>query len=281
MIDLGKMQKLFLIKEESFGAYVGETMDAGYDERVLLPKKQVPEGAKPGDEIMVFIYRDSQDRMIATTTKPKILLHGVAKLDVKQVNRIGAFLDWGLEKDLLLPYREQTRKVAAGESVLAALYVDKSGRLAATMKLYPYLRQDPPYVVGDTVSGTVYQIAHNFGVFVAVDDMYSGMIPKREAQAKYASGDVLELRVTNVKEDGKLDLSAHKKAYQQMDTDSEAVFDVIREDFGGELPFDDKADPEKIREVFGLSKAAFKRAVGRLYKERKVQLQGGKIIVSE
>ncbi|MDO4805144.1 MAG: S1-like domain-containing RNA-binding protein [Lachnospiraceae bacterium] len=279
MIELGKIQKLFIIKEQDFGIYVGESMDAGYDERVLVPKKQVPEGAKMGDEIEVFVYKDSQDRMIATTARPKVLLHGVAKLDVVQVNRIGAFLDWGLEKDLLLPYHEQTRRVAAGDSVLAALYVDKSGRLAATMKLYPYLRQDPPYVIGDTVSGTVYQIAHNFGVFVAVDDKYSGMIPKREAQAGFHSGDVLELRVTNVKEDGKLDLSANKKAYQQMDEDSESVLALIQEEYAGELPFDDKADPEKIREVFGLSKAAFKRAVGRLYKERKIIIEDGKIRV--
>ena len=195
------------------------------------------------------------------------------------VNQYGAFLDWGLEKDLLLPYHEQTRRVAAGEQVLAALYIDKSGRLAATMKLYPYLRQDSPYVIGDTVTGTVYQTAHNFGVFVAVDGKYSGMIPKREAPEGYRPGDVVELRVTNVKEDGKLDLSAHKKAYQQMDEDAEAVLEKIQDDYEGELPFDDKADPEQIREVFGLSKAAFKRAVGKLYRERKVILEDGKIIL--
>ena len=278
MIELGQMQKLLVIKEESFGVYVGETLDAGYDERVLLPKKQVLENCKVGDELLVFIYRDSQDRMIATMARPKVLLHTVAKLNVRQVNRVGAFLDWGLEKDLLLPYHEQTRKVVAGEQVLAALYVDKSGRLAATMKIYPYLQQDSPYVIGDTVTGTVYQVAPNFGVFVAVDGKYSGMIPRREAPEGYAPGDVVELRVTNVKEDGKLDLSAHKKAYQQMDEDAEAVFEKIHEDFEGELPFDDKADPEKIREVFGLSKAAFKRAVGRLYRERKIRFEDGRII---
>ena len=279
MIELGKMQKLLVIKKETFGVYVGETPDAGYDERVLLPKKQVPENCEVGDELLVFIYRDSQDRMIATTTMPKVLLHSVAKLNVRQVNRVGAFLDWGLEKDLLLPYHEQTRRVAAGEQVLAALYIDKSGRLAATMKLYPYLRQDSPYVIGDTVTGTVYQTAHNFGVFVAVDGKYSGMIPKREAPEGYRPGDVVELRVTNVKEDGKLHLSAHKKAYQQMDEDAEAVLEKIQDDYEGELPFDDKADPEQIREVFGLSKAAFKRAVGKLYRERKVILEDGKIIL--
>lgn len=273
MIELGQMQKLLVIKEESFGVYVGETPDAGYDERVLLPKKQVPENCKVGDELLVFIYRDSQDRMIATMTRPKVLLHTVAKLNVRQVNRVGAFLDWGLEKDLLLPFHEQTRRVREGEEILAALYVDKSGRLAATMKLYPYLRQDPPYQIGDMVTGTVYENAHNFGTFVAVDSMYSGMIPRREAPDGYPVGQVLALRVTNVKEDGKLDLSVRRKAYEQMDTDAVRVLAKIHEDYEGVLPFGEKADPEKIREVFGLSKAAFKRAVGKLYKERKIVIE--------
>ena len=277
MIELGKLQKLTIVKIEHHGAYLGETHDAGPEDRILLPAKQVPEGSGIGDEIRVFIYRDSKDRLIATTAQPKVLLHGVAALKVSQVTKIGAFLDWGLEKDLLLPFHEQTKKVKEGEDVLVALYVDKSGRLAATMKLYPYLRQDPPYKIGDTVKGTVYQLAPNFGVFIAVDNMYSGMIPKREAMSGVYPGDVLDLRVTNVKEDGKLDLSAHKKAYQQMDEDAEAVLGLIHDEYGGELPFDDKADPEKIREVFGLSKAAFKRAVGKLYKERKITLENGRI----
>jgi len=271
------MQKLIVVKKETFGVYLGETEEADRESRVLLPAKQVPEGCEAGDALRVFIYRDSQDRLIATTREPKLLLGGVAVLKCSQVNRIGAFLDWGLEKDLLLPYHEQTRQVKSGEDVLAALYIDKSGRLAATMKVYPYLRKDPPYVVGDTVSGTVYQVAHNFGVFIAVDNMYSGMIPKREMQTSFTPGQVLKLRVTNVKEDGKLDLSAHEKAYIQRGEDAEAVLAVIREDYDGRLPFDDKAAPEKIQEVFGLSKAAFKRAVGKLYKERVIQLEEGEI----
>ena len=257
MIELGKMQKLIVVKKEDFGVYVGETPDAGPKERVLLPAKQVPEGCREGDEIAVFIYRDSSDRLIATTTRPLVLLHGVASLRVKEVTKIGAFLDWGLEKDLFLPFHEQTVRVRAGDQVLAALYVDKSSRLAATMKLYPYLRQDPPYRIGDQVSGTVYQVAPNFGVFIAVDGMYSGMIPKREAPADLKPGDTGEFRVTNIK----------------------AVLLKIHEEYDDLLPFDDKAEPEKIREVFGLSKAAFKRAVGRLYKEKKIVIEEGRIVV--
>ncbi len=277
MIELGKKQKLIVVNQRDQGIYLGESKDAGVEERVLLPKKYVEEGTKVGDEIEVFIYRDSSDRMIATTKTPLLTLGEVAYLTVRQVTKIGAFLDWGLEKDLLLPFHEQTKKVTDGETVLAALYVDKSGRLAATMKVYPYLKTQSPYQIGDMVEGYIYQVAHNFGVFIAVDGIYSGMIPIREAQAGYHVGDQIKVRVTNVKEDGKLDLSANKKAYQQMDEDAEAILSVIADDYEGLLPFDDKADPEEIREVFGLSKAAFKRAVGRLYKERKIAIHDGKI----
>ena len=281
MIELGKKQDLVIVNSKEQGVYLGETQDAGIGERILLPKKQVPTGAKVGDVISVFVYRDSQDRLVATIHEPYLLLGQIARLRVRQTTKIGAFLDWGLENDLLLPFRVQTRKVTEGEEVLAALYVDKSGRLAATMRVYPYLEKNSPYHTGDTVKGTVYEIADNFGVFVAVDDRYSGMIPKREAQAGYSVGQELTLRVTHVKEDGKLDLSAREKAALQIHRDADAVLRKIREEYEGELPFDDKADPETIREVFGLSKAAFKRAVGHLYKMHDLRMENGKILVTD
>lgn len=277
MIELGKKQDLIVVNMKEQGDYLGETKDAGIGDRILLPKKQVPEGTQPGDKIRVFVYRDSQDRLVATTHEPLLTLGEIGRLTVRQTTKIGAFLNWGLEKDLLLPFREQTKKVSEGEEVLAALYVDKSGRLAATMRIYPYLRKDSPYRTGDQVKGTVYQIAENFGVFVAVDDMFSGMIPKREAQSGFTVGETLSLRVTNVKEDGKLDLSAREKASLQIHIDAEAVLKIIRETYGGTLPFDDKADPGTIREAFGLSKAAFKRACGHLYKMHLINIAGGRI----
>lgn len=277
---LGRRVKLTVVSIKEHGAYLGADRTAGPDARVLLPKKQVPEGTAEGDALTVFIYRDSSDRLIATEHDPLLHLHETALLRVKETTKIGAFLDWGLERDLLLPFHEQTRRVKAGEEVLAALYVDKSGRLAATMKVYPYLRTDSPYTKGDHVTGRVYQFAENFGTFVAVDDMYSAMVPKREF-VKAVPGDVLEFRVTEVRPDGKLDLSARDAAYKEIAEDSENVFAVIREDYGGELPFDDKASPERIREVFGLSKAAFKRAVGHLYRQRMVLIEDGKIIARE
>ncbi len=283
MLELGVFQTLIIVKKEEFGVYLAETSESGRtsESRVLLPKKQVPEDSAIGDSLRVFLYRDSSDRMIATVNRPKILLHEVARLKVKMVTKIGAFLDWGLEKDLLLPFHEQMRHIYQGDEVLVALYIDKSGRLCATMRIYPYLKTQSPYQVGDEVTGTVYQNAENFGVFIAVDDMYSGMIPRREAQANYEVGSTMKFRVTGVKEDGKLDLSAREKSYLQIDRDAEQVLSVIAEEFSGELPFDDKADPQVIRETFGLSKAAFKRAVGHLYKERKIVLAQGTIRMTD
>ena len=237
---------------------------------------QVPEGTKEGDKLEVFVYKDSQDRLISTVKEPLLQVGQTAVLKVVQVTKIGAFLDWGLEKDLLLPYHEQTLKVREGEDCLVALYVDKSGRLCATMKVYKYLSTRTPYVIGDTVKGRVYEISDNFGVFVAVDDKYSALIPAREAKGKYRPGKILELRVTEVKEDGKMNVSDRKPAYQQINEDAECVFEVINE-FAGVLPFDDKASPEVIQREFGLSKAAFKRAVGHLLKEGKIEIKDRRI----
>ena len=144
MIELGKKQELTVAKLVDFGVYLGETENAGEKETVLLPKKQVPEETQKGDKISVFIYKDSSDRLIATVREPKITLGEIAVLRVAQVTRIGAFLDWGLEKDLFLPYKQQTKKLHENEEVLVALYIDKSSRLCATMKVYHYLRTDSP-----------------------------------------------------------------------------------------------------------------------------------------
>ena len=276
MIELGKKQKLTVVKSVDFGVYLGEDMQADAKNRVLLPSRQVPEGTKEGDSIEAFIYKDSQDRLIATTKEPKLQVGQTAVLKVSQVTRIGAFLDWGLEKDLLLPYHEQTTRIFEGQECLVAVYVDKSSRLCATMKVYPYLSKETPYKEGDQVKGRVYQISENFGVFVAVDNKYSALIPAREAKGKYRPGTVLDLRVTRVKEDGKMDVSDRQEAYLQINEDAENVLEVINE-FAGVLPFDDKASPEVIQREFGLSKGAFKRSIGHLMKEGKVEIKDKRI----
>ena len=271
---LGEKQVLTVVKKVDFGVYLGSD-----EERVLLPKKQVPEGIEVGDPVEVFLYKDSSDRMIATTKEPKLTLGNLAVLEVVDVGRIGAFLDWGLEKDLLLPFKEQTTKVEKGDRCLVSLYIDKSGRLCATMKVYPLLRTDSPYKKDDTVCGTVYEISRDFGVFVAVDDRFSALIPRREVYGRMYIGQQIEARVAAVKADGKLDLSVRGRIPEQMDADAQKIMDRI-EKSGGGLPFTDKADPERIRDEFGMSKAAFKRAVGRLLKQGKIRIdeKGDKIV---
>lgn len=276
MIEIGKKQKLIVAKTVDFGVYLAEDKNAGQEDRVLLPVKQVPEGTREGDTLDVFIYKDSRDRLIATIREPLLQVGQTAVLKVLQVTKIGAFLDWGLEKDLLLPYHEQTSCVREGQECLVALYVDKSSRLCATMKVYHYLSTRTPYVTGDSVKGRVYEISDRFGVFVAVDDKYSALIPAREASGKYRPGEVLDLRVSEVKEDGKMNVTDRQKAYIQINEDAESVLSII-EEFAGVLPFDDKASPEVIKREFGLSKNAFKRAVGHLLKEGKIEIKDKRI----
>lgn len=283
MIKLGEMQTLKIIKKVEFGVYLAEEdvqsagrekmsgWQSGQAEKVLLPAKQVPREARLGDEIEVFIYRDSKDRLIATTSRPLITLGGVARLRVVQTGQIGAFLDWGLEKDLLLPFKEQKKKVKEGESCLVALYIDKSGRLCATMNVYRYLRQDSPYKRDDRVTGTVYEISDNFGAFVAVDDIYSGLIARKELYGDVQVGGTVTARVTEVKEDGKLNLSIREKAYLQIEKDAEKVLQAI-DSYDGALPFTDKASPETIKREMQMSKNEFKRAVGYLLKEKKISI---------
>ena len=269
-MQLGKYQKLEIIKKVEFGVYLAESR--GEEERVLLPKAQVPVNAVIGDRIEVFLYRDSKDRMIATTARPKLTLGGLAALRVSQVGKIGAFLDWGLEKDLFLPYKELKGKVREGDEVLVTLYIDKSQRLAASMRhIYDLLLTDSPYQTGDTVKGRVYEFGHDYGTFVAVDDRYSAMIPRSEDASDLRIGQVIEARVTHVKEDGKLDISRRGTAVEQMDADAQKVLRVIDE-FAGVLPFNDKASPEIIMRELQMSKAAFKRAVGHLYKQRLIEI---------
>ncbi len=269
-MNLGTYQSLIIVKKVEFGVYLAESRDSR--EKVLLPKSQVPVNAVIGDTLTVFLYRDSKDRIIATCAKPKLTLGGLALLRVSQIGKIGAFLEWGLEKDLFLPYKEMTAKLREGDEVLVTLYLDKSNRLCASMKhLYDKLQTDAPYEKGETVQGRVYEFGHDFGTFVAVDDRYSAMIPRSEDTSDLRIGTVIEARVTDVKPDGKLDLTRRANKETQMDADAEKVLRVI-EEYAGVLPFNDKASPETIMRELQMSKAAFKRAVGHLYKERRIEI---------
>lgn len=275
MFKLCEYQNLTIARFKEFGALLEENKDD--EKRILLPSREVPEGAKIGDTIKIFIYLDSKDRMIATTKEPLITLDQVKTLTVTDVTKIGLFLDWGLPKDLLLPFHEINGKPEKGDEVLVRLYIDKSGRPAATMRhLYHYLRTDSPYKKGDMVEGRIYEFGHDFGTFVAVDDIFSGMIPRHEDTSHLQIGDVINLKVTDIKPDGKLALTTRKEAYQELDEDGAKLMEII-DSYAGVLPFTEKASPEVIKRETGLSKAAFKRAIGHLYRERKITLDGGKI----
>ncbi len=275
MIRLGEKQILTVIRKKDFGVYLADSAE-DKDGAILLPKKEVPPATEPGQTLEVFVYRDSSDRLIATTAMPKLILGQTAVLTVKQVTKIGAFLDWGLPKDLLLPFKEQVTRVREGEDYLVGLYIDKSGRLCATMKVYDYLRSDSPYQKGDHAVGYIYQIHKEYGAFVAVDGKFHGLIPARELRGNHEPGERLMTRVVRVREDGRLELSLHEEIRYQIDMDAAKVMELIKS-YDGVLPFTEKASPAVIGRETGLSKAAFKRAIGRLLKTGKIQIQDGRI----
>ncbi len=269
----GKYYDLFIIRKTDHGFYLGEERSSPKEEQVLLPKNQITDEMELGNQVEVFVYMDSEDRPVATTDRPLVSVGELAVIKVKEVQKIGAFLDWGLPKDLFLPYRQMQGHLYAGDEILVTVYVDKSGRLCATQKhLYDILKTDSPYKKDDIVKGRIYEFGHDFGTFVAVDDKYSGMIPRTEDVSRLKIGDVIDLRVVGVKPDGKLDLSTRREAFRQISSDAEIVMKAIDE-FGGVLPFSDKANPEVIKRELNMSKAAFKRAIGHLYKERLVEIK--------
>ncbi len=264
MINLGEYQELIIKRFTSVGAYLNEEIEE--DEDILLPKSQIPKDAEVGDRIKVFIYNDSKDRIIATTNKPKITLGKLAHLMIVDGTKIGSFLDWGLEKDLFLPFAETTGSVEKGKEYLVGLYIDKSNRLCATMKIKDMLRTDSNYRENKIAKGTIYSINRDIGAFVAVEDKYDGLISKKELVGAYDVGDNIEVRINKVLEDGKLDLSLRDRSYIQMDTDGKVIMRKLKEN-GGSLPLGDKSSPDLIRKELRMSKAGFKRAIGRLYKE--------------
>ena len=291
MILLGRIQTLRVAKKTDFGVYLssqGIEPDLSFvpDKKevvdvpsILLPKAQAKDLAV-GDTVEVFIYKDSEDRPIATTAKPHLTMGSIARLTVKEVTNIGAFLDWGLAKDLFLPFKEQTFRVQKGDSVLVSLYIDKSSRLCATAKIYNALAANSPYKADDQVSGTVYEIIDAFGAYVAVDDRYSALIPNKELFTALKPGESVRARVTKVQPDGRLVLSIREKSYLQMDADSALIYDALIK-AGGFLPYHDKTSPELIKSKFGLSKNAFKRAIGHLQKEGKLLIEDDGISKTE
>ena len=270
MIELGEVQELLLKRIKSSGAFLGIEGVEDPEEDVLLPGKELEESDKPGDKIKVFIYKDHSSRLIATKTIPYVTLGTIAHLEVKEITKIGAFVNWGLEKDLFLPFKEQTVKLDRGRKYLMALYIDRSERLCATMKIRDYLRQDSPYKENDWITGTIYNIVNDIGAFIAVDDQYEALLPKEECKGVLSIGESVSARVSSVKEDGRLNLSIKERGFMEIDTDATMIYEILTEN-DGFMPVNDKSDPDEIRNLFSISKASFKRAVGRLLKNGKIE----------
>ncbi|KXB44410.1 hypothetical protein HMPREF3188_01305 [Tissierellia bacterium KA00581] len=272
MYNLGDFQKLIIKRFKSNGAYLGFKDIKNEKIDILLPKKEILESDKVGDEIEVFIYKDGKSRFVATRKKPKISIGHLEVLEVTDISKIGAFLDWGLDKELFLPFKEQSMKVERGKRYLVALYIDKSERLCATMKIRDYLTSDSPYVQGDWVNGVIYSINKEYGAFVAVDKKYDAMIEKKDIVGVLEIGETVKFRVSKVKKDGKLNLLLTNISYMEIDENAQKIYDILVNN-GGFLSVNDKTDAQKIKQMFCISKSSFKKAIGRLLKNKKIKFE--------
>jgi uncharacterized protein len=265
---LGRSVELTVVRFGSPGAFLarsGEAADAR--DVVLLPNREVPEGCAEGDSLSVFLYCDSDDRPIATTTPPALELGEVCFLEVSQLTPIGAFFRWGLLKDLLVPFAEQTRDLHVGDRHPIALLRDKSERLIGTMKVSEHL-QDPPEVgVNDWLAGECWRWDPDVGLFVILEKRGLGLLPASEPH-RLVRGQSASFRIAHVYPDGKVLLSQRDLAHNEMDRDAETILTRLREGH----PVSQAASPDAIRRLFGLSKKAFKRAVGQLFRERRVDI---------
>jgi predicted RNA-binding protein (virulence factor B family) len=268
MAIIGKVNKLRVRRGSSPGVY----LDAGELGEILLPNRYVPAGIKDGEELEVFIYRDSEDRLVASTTMPRVTVDETATLRVVSVNpRVGAFLDWGLPKDLLLPFREQTGPVRADDEVMVRVYLDpKSQRIVASMKLdRDSDLEPPPYHNGQAVSFVITGRSP-LGFKALVEERYPGLLYAERVAVPLRIGQQLSGFVRAVRPDGKIDLSLEEAGYRRIMPLAQRIIDELKQN-GGRLGCDDETAPETIREVFGASKKAFKQALGRLYKARRIR----------
>ncbi|WP_300408409.1 S1-like domain-containing RNA-binding protein [Lagierella sp.] len=277
MIELGEIQELKIERIRKIGALL---TDEEKTQEVLLPNEELSEEDEKGKRLKVFIYNDNQGKLLATKVMPKITLGEISHLEVKDITSIGAFLDWGLEKDLFLPFKEQLCKLDKGRKYLVALYIDKTGRLCSTMKIRDYLRTDSNYKENDRVEGVVYNIVDDIGAFIAVDNIYESLLPKDQYRGIVAIGEPISTRVASVKGDGRLNLSQRERGHLELDNDADLIMDLL-DDYDGFLPYNDKSSPDDIYDMFTISKSAFKKAVGRLLKENKIEFYKDGIRIKE
>jgi predicted RNA-binding protein (virulence factor B family) len=268
MLNLGLINTLTALRRTDNGIYLIDEEDA----EVLLPNKYIPEGMEMGDKIDVFLYTDSEDRPIATTLKPTVLLHKYAAMKVKDVAGFGAFFDWGLEKDLLVPTSQQASSVNLDETHVVFLYLDeKTDRLAGTTKITPTLiKIGVELEVGEKVKILPYNESE-LGFSVIVNDMYQGMLYKNEIFEPISIGDEMEAYVKKIRSDNKIDLSLNRFGYRAVDDNVERLMDALKEN-GGSLPLNDKSSPQDISSTLGMSKKVFKKSVGALYKQKIIEI---------
>lgn len=267
LIHVGQYNELEVVKELDFGIYLRDG-----DIEILMPTKWVPPDTKIGDFLNVFIFRDSDDRLIATTVKPFAVADTFAFLEAKQVNEIGAFLDWGMDKDLLVPFREQQHKMEAGKSYVVFVYVDEeTDRLVASAKLSRFIERDDIDIQdGDIVDLLIYSET-DLGFNAIVNNLYSGLIYKNEIYEAIRVGDTMKGYVKHVREDNKIDLSLQKSGFELVDDVKWRILNLMKQN-GGFLALSDNSSPEEIKSTLQISKKAFKKAIGALYRERLVKL---------
>lgn len=268
MVDIGRMNTLTVMREADFGVY----LEGGELGGILLPKKEVPQGCKLGDELEVFIYLDTDDFVVASINAPIAQVGEFASLKVVEVNRIGAFLDWGMPKDLLLPYGEQQRALEVGQSVMVRIYLDNSDRLAASAKLEKFLDKDPKgLTVGDPVSLFAYR--HNdLGFSVVVDNRYGAVLHQKDLFRTVRLGQTLPGYIKRVLAEGKVDVMLEKPGYGKVDELSQRIITDL-DSCGGFSPLADKSRPEDIYQAFGISKKSYKMAIGTLMKKGLISIK--------
>ncbi|WP_423127611.1 CvfB family protein [Gaoshiqia sp. Z1-71] len=269
MAIIGSLNELEVLKTVDFGVY----LDGGQHGEILMPKRYVPENCQVGDTVEAFIYLDSEDRLVATTDKPYVMVGEFARLKVVSTTAVGAFLDWGLPKDLLVPFREQQVKMEEGKSYLVFVYLDdESQRIVASSKLDKFLDNVPvDFEVGEEVD-LIIAGQTDLGYKAIIDNCHWGVLFKNEVFKPLKTGDKLKGYIKNIRPDEKIDLSLEKAGYEKIDGISNAVLDKLKA-AGGYLPYNDKSGPEVISKVFGISKKNFKKAVGALYKQRLINIE--------
>lgn len=273
MIKIGDYNTLKIVKEVDFGIY----LDGGEYGEILMPKKYVPKNVKPDDEIEAFVYNDTEDRLIATTETPKAKVNEFAFLKVTSLSKFGAFMDWGLIKELLVPFREQKVSMEKDRWYIVYIYLDtKTNRLAASAKLNKFISTGlPVYDVNDEVNILI-ENETEIGYKAIVDNRFWGLLFKNELFSEIKKGDKLKAYIKNVRTDTKIDLSLQKTGYESIDEISDNIYQelLIR---GGNLSLNDKSSPEEIKEIFGISKKVFKKAIGSLYKKRIIEIHANGI----